>query len=195
MIDNMDEIPSGGVGIKVLGKIADELSYTRTSDSRNCLFILKYYQDSSGILPSQDSTKSGFFKRSSDVLKSFNLLQKQRDFEADRSSNQPNHKISLQVKTDLKAVAKILCWIDQLEHLPIPESVFHSYKLATIEGFTNAVRHAHKDLPVETPIDLEITVFHNRIEIKIWDFGKPFDLNAKLQEELRETSPFSLNNL
>ena len=195
MRDNMDEIPSGGVGIKVMSKIADQLSYTRTSDSRNCLFILKYYQHLSGIVPSQHSTKSGFLKRSSDVLKSFNWLQKQRNFESERSSNQQNHKISLQVKTDLKAVDRVLCWIDQLEHLPIPEAVFHQCKLATIEGFTNAVRHAHKHLPVETPIELEITVFNNRIEIKIWDCGKPFDFNAKLQEKLQETSPFSLNDL
>ena len=40
MRDNIDEIPSGGVGIKIIGKIADELSYTRTSDSRNSLFIV-----------------------------------------------------------------------------------------------------------------------------------------------------------
>jgi len=30
MRNNIDEIPSGGVGIKIIGKIADELSYTRT---------------------------------------------------------------------------------------------------------------------------------------------------------------------
>jgi len=45
MRDNIDEFPSGGVGIKIIGKIADELSYTRTSDSRNCLFIVKYYSE------------------------------------------------------------------------------------------------------------------------------------------------------
>jgi serine/threonine-protein kinase RsbW len=64
-----------------------------------------------------------------------------------------------------------------------------------IEGFTNAVRHAHKNLPRETPIELEITVFNERLEIKIWDSGKPFDFKAKLKEELPEKSPFSLNDL
>ncbi len=44
MTDNIDEFPSGGVGIKIIGKIAYELSYTRTSDNRNGLFIVKYYQ-------------------------------------------------------------------------------------------------------------------------------------------------------
>jgi serine/threonine-protein kinase RsbW len=62
-----------------------------------------------------------------------------------------------------------------------------------VEGFTNAVRHAHKNLPIETPIELEITVFNERVEIKIWDGGKPFDFKAKLKEELPEKSPFSLS--
>jgi serine/threonine-protein kinase RsbW len=60
MTDNIDEIPSGGVGIKIIGKIADQLSYTRTSDSRNCLFIVKYYQNP-GLVKPQNRTKSRFF--------------------------------------------------------------------------------------------------------------------------------------
>ena len=51
MRDNIDEIPSGGVGIKILGRIADELSYTPTSDGRNCLFIVKYYQQHELVPP------------------------------------------------------------------------------------------------------------------------------------------------
>ena len=61
------------------------------------------------------------------------------------------------------------------------------------EACTNAVRHAHKNLPRETRIDLEITVFNERLEIQIWDRGKPFDFKAKLKEELPEESPFSLS--
>jgi serine/threonine-protein kinase RsbW len=186
MTDNMDEIPSGGIGIKVLGKIADELSYTRTYDSRNCLFLMKHYQP-------QDSTQASGVKRPIDVLNKW--FQKQRDTESEASSNQPLQKISLTSNSDIKAVAKVLSWVDQLQHLPIPEAVFHQWRLATIEGFTNAVRHAHKDLPLATPIELEITVFPERLEIKIWDYGKPFDLEAKLQGELAETSPFTWNEL
>jgi anti-sigma regulatory factor (Ser/Thr protein kinase) len=32
-----------------------------------------------------------------------------------------------------------------------------------------------KICPEETPIELEITVFNERLEIEIWDWGKPFD--------------------
>lgn len=191
MRDNIDEIPSGGIGIKLIGKIADELSYTRTSDGRNCLLIVKYYQNVLGKIPPQDSTQAGYFKRGLDVLNSFNWLKESRNSQSEQSFNQPLQKISLQVNTDIKVVAQVLSWIEQLDNLPIPEAVWHQCKLATIEGFTNAVRHAHKDLPLETPIELEITVFNDRLEIKIWDWGKPFDFQAKLTEKLPETSLFS----
>jgi serine/threonine-protein kinase RsbW len=182
MTDNIDEIPAGGVGIKIIGQIADELSYTPTSDGRNCLFIVKYYQQQ----PSQDS----IFKRTMDVLNSFNGFQKQRNPQSDPSSNQQIQKFSLQLNTDIKAVAQVLSWLKQLEPLRIPEAVLHQCKLVVVEGFTNAVRHAHKNLPRETPIELEITVFNERLEIKVWDRGKPFDFQAKLKEKLLE-SPFS----
>jgi serine/threonine-protein kinase RsbW len=59
MRDNIDEILSGGVGIKIIGKIADRLSYTRTSESRNCLFIVKYYQKA-GLVQPQHRTQARF---------------------------------------------------------------------------------------------------------------------------------------
>jgi serine/threonine-protein kinase RsbW len=189
MIDNIDEIPAGGVGIKIIGKIADELSYTPTSDGRNCLFIVKYYQQPDLVQP-QPRRQTGFFKRASDVLNSFNGFQKQRNPQSAPSSNQQTQKFSFQLSSDIKAVAQVLFWLEQLDSLPIPEALLHQCKLAVVEGFTNAVRHAHKNLPRETPIDLEITVFNDRLEIKIWDKGKPFDFQAKLQEKLLEKSPF-----
>jgi len=193
MRDNIDEIPSGGVGIKIIGKIADELSYTPTSDRRNCLFLVKYYQQPE-LGPPQDSSQAGIFKRASDVLNRFNGFQKQRNPQSDPSSNQQSQKFSLQLNTDIKAVAQVLSWLEQLDPLPIPEAVLHQCKLAVVEGFTNAVRHAHKNLPIETPIELEITVFNERLEIKIWDGGKPFDFQAKLKEKLlEEKSLFSLS--
>jgi len=170
----IDEI--GKIGIKLIGKIADELSYTRTSDGRNCLLIVKYYQQADPVQP-QDSIQAGFFNK---ILNSFKLFK-------------PHKKISIQLPTDIKSVTQVLSWLEQLDPLPIPEAVLHQCKLVVIEGFTNAVRHAHKNLPRETPIELEITVFNERLEIKIWDAGKPLDFKAKLKEELPEKSPFSLN--
>jgi serine/threonine-protein kinase RsbW len=99
MRDNIDEIPWGGVGIKIIGKIADELSYIRTSDSRNSLFIVKYYHKP-GLVQPQHRTQARFFKRALDVLNSFSFwFQKPGQF--DRSSNQHLQKISLQLNTDI----------------------------------------------------------------------------------------------
>ncbi|MEG4555140.1 ATP-binding protein [Microcoleus sp. F6_B6] len=188
MRDNIDEIPSGGIGIKIIGKIADELSYTRTSDGRNCLFIVKYYHQP-GLVPSLHSIEDGFLKRASDVLTSFYLgFHKQRVPQSEPISNQLVQKINLQINTDIKAVAQVLSWVEQLDPLPIPLAVLHQCKLAAIEGFTNAVRHAHKNLPLETPIELEIMVFNEHLEVKIWDWGEPFDFQAKLTEELLQKS-------
>jgi serine/threonine-protein kinase RsbW len=190
MRDNIDEIQSGGIGIKIIGKIADELSYTRNSDGRNCLFIVKYYQQPDRV-PSQRSIEDGFFKLAIDVLTSLNFgFQKQRNRQPYPCSDEQVLQTSFQLKlnTDIKAVAKVLSWVEQLDSLPIPEAVLHQCKLAVIEGFTNAVRHAHKNLPLETPIELEIRVFNEHLEVKIWDLGEPFDFQAKLKEELLQKS-------
>ena len=37
MFTSIDELTEGGRGIKLMWQIADELSYTRTFDGRNCL--------------------------------------------------------------------------------------------------------------------------------------------------------------
>ncbi|MGL5060209.1 MAG: ATP-binding protein [Microcoleus sp.] len=188
MKDNMNEIPSGGIGIKVIGKIADEISYTRTCDSRNCLFIVKYYQKQQQQQPGE---RAGYLQRAIDALDNLKWSHQQRDSESEHELKQPLQKIRLDLNTDLKAVAQILGRMEQLESFPIPEAVLHQFKLAAVEGFTNAVRHAHKNLPEETPIEIEIKVFNERLEISIWDLGKPFDFQAKLLEELAETSSFS----
>ena len=188
----IDEI--GKIGIKLIGKIADQLSYTRTSEGRNCLLIVKYFQPA--LVPPQPSTQASIFKRAIDVLHSFNWLQEQRNPQSEPSYNQPLHKIKIKLNSELQAVTQVLLWVEQLELLPIPETVVQLCKLAAIEGFAHAVRHAHTNRSLETPkIELAIAVFNKRLEIEIWDWGKPFDLKTKLKEELPEKTLFSWNDL
>jgi serine/threonine-protein kinase RsbW len=52
---------------------------------------------------------------------------------------------------------------------------FDQLNLALAEGFTNAVRHAHANLPKTTPIDIELLLCPEQIEIRIFDRGRPFD--------------------
>lgn len=85
------------------------------------------------------------------------------------------------VPTDLKALDQILSWFDQLYQPSIPKKVWLQCQLALAEGFTNAVRHAHKGLSADVPIDIEVTVYPQYLEMRIWDQGPPFDLEQQLQ--------------
>ncbi|MGA9383017.1 MAG: anti-sigma regulatory factor [Phormidium sp.] len=90
-------------------------------------------------------------------------------------------KNCIQLRTDLKALTDVLIWFDQLYNLVIPREVWLRCQLALAEAFTNAVRHAHKNQPSEVPIDIEVTLTENCIEMRIWDYGSPFDLKDKLK--------------
>lgn len=89
----------------------------------------------------------------------------------------------LTVNSDLNLLVQIQEWFKRfcldygsetfwLNHQVYPLS------LALTEGFTNAVRHAHHHLPRETSIELDLTLWDDRIEIRIWDQGNPFDPNS-----------------
>ena len=88
---------------------------------------------------------------------------------------------SLEVNTDLRALTQVLDWLDQLHCEGVPNEIWLQCQLAIAEGFTNAVRHAHRDRALETPIRLEITVSASYLEISIWDQGPPFDLDRQLE--------------
>jgi serine/threonine-protein kinase RsbW len=88
--------------------------------------------------------------------------------------------ITLQVNTDLNELITVLDWFEQIPHDTMPKRDWLGYKTALAEVFTNAVRHAHKDMPKETPINLEATLTENTLEVKVFDFGSSFDLSSKL---------------
>jgi len=101
-----------------------------------------------------------------------------------------NKKIYLQVNTDLKASPQVLTWFEQINQPPIlDKQIWWQCQTLIIEGFTNIVEHAHKNLPLETPIEIEAVRLDEYIEIRIWSQGEPFDLEKKL----RQTSEFEEN--
>lgn len=61
--------------------------------------------------------------------------------------------------------------------------------IALTEGFTNAVRHAHAELPPETTININLSFDSKRFEIRILDHGYPFN-----PEELKEPEPGELRD-
>jgi serine/threonine-protein kinase RsbW len=90
----------------------------------------------------------------------------------------------LQVKTELEALKEILQWFEGVIFPALPQKTGWQCEVALVEAFTNAVRHAHHNLPKNTPIDLEVKLFPNFLEMRIWDRGQPFDLKAKLKDSL-----------
>jgi serine/threonine-protein kinase RsbW len=157
MSNSIDQLAEGGRGIKLMWQIADELNYTRTLDGRNCLSLSKSYEV-------EDRNRSQNIKKDT-VLDGLMKFLKSWDWQ-----------------DDLNDLTKVLEWFEQLQDLSIPHEVWFQFQLALAEGFTNAVRHAHKNLPTATSIQLEITVFNGCWEFKVWDCGPYFDFDAKLKE-------------
>lgn len=93
---------------------------------------------------------------------------------------------NLQIKTQLEALEDVLQWFEKIALQHLPEQLYWKCQLALIEGFTNAVRHAHQGLPPTTPIELEINLSANCLEIKVVDRGEPFDLDAEIKARLQE---------
>ncbi|MGF1495344.1 MAG: ATP-binding protein [Elainellaceae cyanobacterium] len=92
-----------------------------------------------------------------------------------------SQQASLQAPTDLNALTQVLSWFDRFRDSKMPPPVWLQCQLALAEGFTNAVRHAHRGLPADTPIDIEVKVGDRSSEIRIWDYGPGFDFDDYLE--------------
>ncbi|MEM8777502.1 MAG: anti-sigma regulatory factor [Cyanobacteria bacterium P01_G01_bin.49] len=91
-------------------------------------------------------------------------------------------EISFQVISDLKALDQVLSHFDQAKQSWISQKDWLQCQLALAEGFTNAVRHAHKDLPPDIYIEINIRLTLYSLEVRIWDSGPSFNLQKFLQE-------------
>lgn len=93
------------------------------------------------------------------------------------------HQDHLTVKSELSLLNQVQEWFEQfcLQHLSQlgwSKTQLDRLNLALAEGFTNAVRHAHHALPPETTIEINVYLWIDRLEIRIWDYGKPFNPDA-----------------
>jgi serine/threonine-protein kinase RsbW len=90
--------------------------------------------------------------------------------------------------TNPKALKALLMWFEQFQAAPIPHKVWLQCQLALIEGFTNAIRHAHAGLGEDTPVRIEVTVSDQDIDIRIWDQGPGFSFDDILDNKLSVSS-------
>ena len=94
--------------------------------------------------------------------------------------------IKIEVPSDLQALDEALFQFNRIYQDSIPLKDWLQCRLALAEGFTNAVRHAHKNLPTKTPIAIEVLLAKTGMEIKIWDCGSAFDLHGFIAETARQ---------
>jgi serine/threonine-protein kinase RsbW len=97
-------------------------------------------------------------------------------------------KIEIEVASDLNALDRVLLQFNQIYQDYIPERDWLECRLALAEGFTNAVRHAHRHLSKDIPIKIEILLTDQTIEIRIWDWGAAFDLQEFIARKSQRTS-------
>ena len=90
-------------------------------------------------------------------------------------------RFHLQVATRLEALQEVLQWFESLISPYLSKTTGWQCEVALTEAFTNAVRHAHHNLPSSTPIDLEVKLCDKFLEMRVWDQGESFDLKAELQ--------------
>lgn len=91
-------------------------------------------------------------------------------------------KINIKLPTDLNALKSLIFQFNKIESRHISRKDWLQCELALVEGFTNAVRHAHKELPQETPIEIEATLTSDAMEIRIWDFGAAANLEQFIKK-------------
>lgn len=86
----------------------------------------------------------------------------------------------LTVQSDLHVLSRVQDWFRRYCVESSPDNFWLKHELSPLnlaltEGVSNAVRHAHQALPSDTEIDIDLMLWNDRIEIRIWDHGQPFD--------------------
>lgn len=105
------------------------------------------------------------------------------------------HNCNLQVTSKLDEMATVVEWLEQFNHTPVSYQLWLEAQTAVIEGFTNAVRHAHRHLNPDTPVDLNVQMSPEFFQISIWDQGDIFDFELALDAFYQEVSDRAFNPL
>jgi serine/threonine-protein kinase RsbW len=98
------------------------------------------------------------------------------------------HQSHIQVNSDIYALVQLQEWFYQFQDF-LPKPIWMQCNLVLVEVFTNVVSYAHERLPEETPITIEfdIDATQKNLELRIWDFGEPFDLQAEIERAAKKS--------
>ena len=96
----------------------------------------------------------------------------------------------------LDAIAELLEWFEQHRPGGLDDMVWIQAQTALMEGFTNAVRHAHALLQPPPLVGVTLALVAGRLRLGIRDHGAPFDLETRLQAHAAEgEQPLGLDGL
>jgi serine/threonine-protein kinase RsbW len=88
--------------------------------------------------------------------------------------------------SNLDAMGELLEWFEQHRPGGFDDMVWIQAQTALMEGFTNAVRHAHALLEPPPLVGVTLTLVAGRLRLGIRDHGAPFDLETRLQAHAAE---------
>jgi serine/threonine-protein kinase RsbW len=91
-------------------------------------------------------------------------------------------KSELHVPSDLKFLTIVENWLLGCLKIQLGETVDWSrlssrLRLALVEAYSNAVRHAHKDQP-NAPVLIRLELKDQDIALEVWDRGEGFDMST-----------------
>ncbi|MEA5416101.1 ATP-binding protein [Synechococcus sp. BA-132 BA5] len=96
------------------------------------------------------------------------------------SADAGRHNSELDVISDLGELETVLSWFERQQHPDVPSDLWMQAQMALVEGFTNAVRHAHAHLVAPPQVHLSLQLSSQAFRIQIIDHGEPFDFAAAL---------------
>lgn len=86
--------------------------------------------------------------------------------------------------SNLDALATLMEWFEQQRPGGLDEMVWVQAQTALMEGFTNAVRHAHANLNPPPAVEVSVAVEPASLRLGIRDHGLPFDLEAAWRDQI-----------
>ncbi|NJN24192.1 MAG: anti-sigma regulatory factor [Acaryochloridaceae cyanobacterium RL_2_7] len=99
----------------------------------------------------------------------------------------------IQLSSSLSNVPVLGQWFMQFCQPPLPREIWLEANAALIEGYTNAVRHAHRHLSQTQPVWINALLTPENLMFEIWDQGFPFNFEQELVslKRLRDDPTFN----
>jgi serine/threonine-protein kinase RsbW len=98
----------------------------------------------------------------------------------------PGKEASRSFPSRLESVQELLDWMEDIRFAEISEDIWVQAKTAIVEGFTNAVRHAHADQVPPPPVGVRIVRRPDALELEVIDSGAPFQMQAEAPQPDQE---------